>query len=122
MQDAIKEYGFIYTDEAVSPDGQVKVLYGYSDGEKSPITIEPRIIDASTGEVLVDLWRTWSQGSVEFVVPGRLLIKVHDAYHRKLICEAQVDLTERVFVLANSPHMCEPLATFRQRILELRLL
>jgi hypothetical protein len=120
MQDSIEEYGFIYSDEVVSPDGVVRVIYGFSDGEKSPITVEPRIIEASTGEVLVDLWRAWCQGAVEFLGPGKLRIKVHDAYHRVLICESEIDLNERVFALMESPHLHEPLTSFRERVLELR--
>ena len=120
MQELIKQYGFIYSEEVVSPDGAVKVIYGYNDGEKTPLTIEPRVFDASTGEVLVDLWRAWCQGTVEFVEPGRLRIKVHDAYHRALICEAEIDLNKRVFSLATSPWQYEPLGMFRERMLELR--
>jgi len=122
MQDSIREYGFVYSEEFVSPDGAVKVIYGYNDGEKSPTTIEPRVIDASTGEVLVDLWRAWCQGSVQFVEPGRLRIRVQDAYCRALICEAEIDLNKRVFALSSSPDHYEPLGTFRERVLELRRL
>jgi hypothetical protein len=119
MQDSINNYGFIYSEEVSSPDGAVKVIYGYNDGEKSPTTIEPRVIDASTGEVLVDLWRAWCQGTVEFVEPGRLRIRVHDAYHQVLICEAEIDLNKRVFAMATSPGQYEALYTFRQKIVEL---
>jgi hypothetical protein len=120
MQDLIKEYGFIYSQEVFSPDGAIKVIYGYNDGEKSPLTIEPRIIDVSSGEVLVDLWRAWCQGSVEFVGPGRLRITVHDAYHRVLICEAEIDVNQKLFTLSTSPEQQEPLAIFRERVLQLR--
>jgi len=119
MQDSMREYGFIYYEEVVSPDGTVKVIYGYNDGEKTPITVEPRIIDLLTGEVLVDLWRAWCQGAVEFVGPGKLRIKVHDAYHRVLICQAEIDVNERQFTLVQTPQMREPLTTFRKRVLEL---
>jgi len=118
--DSIEKYGFIYSDEVLSPNGAVKVIYGYSDGEKGPVTIEPRVIDVATGEVLVDLWRGWCQGSVEFMEPGRLRIKVQDAYARVLICEAEVDLKAREFVLTNSPDRREPLANFRDRVMKLR--
>ncbi len=118
--DLVKQYGFVYSEEVVSPDGAVKVIYGYSDGEKTPLTIEPRIEDCSTGEVLVDLWRAWCQGTVEFEGPGRLRIKVHEAYHRVLICEAEVDVIKKEFVLADTPRQREPLELFRQRVLELR--
>jgi len=121
-QDSIEDYGFVYHDEVLSPDGAVKVIYGYSDGEKSPVTIEPRIIDARTGEVLVDLWRAWCQGSVEFLQPGRLRIKVKDAYARVLICEAEVNLEARDFVLASNPDRREPLANFRETMMNLRQL
>src|SRR4030095_889576 len=119
MQESIKQYGFIYTEEAVSPDGQVKVVYGYNDGEKGPITIEPRAIDVQSGEVLVDLWGAWCQGTVQFVKPGRLLVKVQDAYGA-FVCEAEIDVDKRLFALASSPARCEPLTSFRQRTLELR--
>ncbi|HEY8224882.1 MAG TPA: hypothetical protein VIG25_06360 [Pyrinomonadaceae bacterium] len=122
MQQPINQYGFVYSEEVVSPDGAVRVIYGYNDGEKSPTTIEPRIIDVATGEVLVDLWRAWCQGSVEFVEPGRLRIRVHDAYYQALICEAEIDVNHRVFALSTSPRQYEPLGTFRERMLELRRL
>lgn len=122
MQDEIKNYGFIYSEEVFSPDRTVKVIYGYSDGEKGPITVEPRIIDAASGRILIDLWRTWSQASVEFPGPSRLLVTVHDAYQRVMICKAEIDLNRRVFMLADTGNDNEPvpLETFRQRLLELR--
>jgi hypothetical protein len=120
MEDIIKQYGFVYSEETLSPDGRVKVIYGYNDGEKSPTTIEPRVIDLRTGEVLVDLWRNWCQGSVQFLGPGKLRITVHDAYHRELICEAEIDVNRRMFALANSPSQWEPLSNFRETMLEMR--
>jgi len=119
MQESIREYGFIYCEEVVSPDGTVKVIYGYNDGEKTPSTVESRIIEVSTGKVLVDLWRAWCQGAVEFVAPGKLRIKVHDAYHRVLICQAEIYVSEKQFALVQTPQMREPLSTFRKRVLEL---
>ena len=121
-QDSIKKYGFIYSDEVLSPDGTVKVIYGYNDGQKGPVTIEPRIVDVATGEVLVDLWRNWCQGSVEFLEPRQLRIKVKDAYARVLICEAEIDLDAREFVLTSNPDRREPLTNFRERMMKLRRL
>ena len=120
MEDETKQYGFVYSEETLSPDGRVKVVYGYNDGEKSPTTIEPRVIDLRTGEVLVDLWRNWCQGSVQFLEPGKLRITVHDAYHRELICEAEIDIDRRMFALANSPSQWQPLSKFRETMLEMR--
>jgi hypothetical protein len=52
---------FIYSEEVTSPDGSIRVLYAYTDGEKTPLIIEPRIIDARSGFVVNE------DGSVEDV-------------------------------------------------------
>jgi hypothetical protein len=116
----MKEFGFIYSEEIISPDGDLRVVYGYSDGEKTPLIVEPRVIDVSSGEVLIDLWRTYCTSAVEFGARGKIKIEVQNPHTQAIICAADVDLADRTFSLARNLQKIEPLQLLRQIIIELR--
>ncbi|MBS1825024.1 MAG: hypothetical protein JST93_06860 [Acidobacteria bacterium] len=40
----------------LSPDGRTRIEWGYTDGRMSHEIWAPRITDAETGEVVLDLW------------------------------------------------------------------
>lgn len=58
--------GFVYSETLTSPDGTIRVLNGFSGGEKSATIIEPKVIVAATGRVLFDLWNTYQNCSIRF--------------------------------------------------------
>jgi hypothetical protein len=116
----MKEFGFVYSEEVISLDGKIRVIYGYSDGEKTPLIIEPRVIDAFSEKVIIDLWRTYCNGTVEFGEQGFLSIKVENPRTQAIICVAEIDLAKQTFSLAESNHRDQPLDSLRQIIIELR--
>jgi hypothetical protein len=110
---------FIYSEVALSPDGAVRVEYGYSGGEKSPTIIEPRIIDMKSDEVLIDLWRSSYNGRVEFGERGKFVLTIDSPYYPATYI-ADVDAEARTFAFAGSPERRESLAVFEDRFNELR--
>jgi hypothetical protein len=107
--------GFFYWDERMSPDGALRVVVGYSDGERTPSRQEPRVYDAATGEVLLDLWHTAHTYSVRFGEAGRLTLIVQDPY-RGTSRTAEIDLRARTFAFADESPTRGPLAALRERI------
>jgi hypothetical protein len=110
---------FIYSDVALSPDGAVRVEYGYSGGERSATIIEPRIIDMKSGEVLIDLWRSSYEGRVEFGERGKFVLTIDSPYYPATYI-VDVDAEARTFAFAGSPERRESLAMFEDRFNELQ--
>jgi len=110
---------FIYSEVALSPDGAVRVEYGYSGGERSATIIEPRIIDIKSGEVLIDLWRSSCEGRVEFGERGKFVLTIDSPYYPATYI-IDVDAEARTFAFASSPERRESLAVFEDRFNELR--
>ncbi len=107
--------GFFYWDERVSPDGSLRVVFGYSDGERTPSREEPRVYDAATGEVLLDLWHTPYTYSVRYGDAGRLTLIIEDP-HSNAKRAAEIDFKSHTFAFADAPASREPLASLRERI------
>src|SRR6476660_5293926 len=101
MDEDFKGHGFVYWEEVTSPDGRFRVLKGYSDGERTPTLIEPRIIEIVSGKVVVDLWHTYLNYEVEFREVGKMRLKIQDIYQTSTRI-AEIDLVERTFVFADS--------------------
>lgn len=112
----IKEFGFVYIEEYVSTDGSLKVIYGNSDGERSPLLIEPRVVDATSGKIYLDLWRLAFNGAVTFGDIGTFRIKVDDPFRAVTVCEAEVDVRTETFQIPQISKHPEPLSTFRMRV------
>lgn len=105
-QNEFLQAGFVYGEERLSPDGTLRVLLGHRDGERSATLIEPRIVVAATGEVLLDLWRTYKTYEVVFsgTENGRqsLTLTIQDAY-TGAVRTAVIDMDTRTFVFADAP-------------------
>jgi hypothetical protein len=119
VDEIIRKHGFVYVEETLSPDGATKVIYGYSEGEKSPLIIEPRVIDVATGEVLLDLWHLRFVGYVMFEGSNKLRVRVDDPQRQVTVCEAEVNVKEKTYTIPKASRGPEPLTTFRQRMHEL---
>ncbi len=98
--------GFVYWEERLSPDGALRILLGHRDGERSAALVEPRILNAATGEILLDLWRTYKTYEVAFsgTENGRqsLTLTIRDAY-TGAVRTAVLDTETRTFLFADAP-------------------
>jgi hypothetical protein len=110
---------FFYSEVVLSPDGAVRVEYGYAGGERSATIIEPRIIDVKSGEVLIDLWRSSYSATVEFLEHGKFVLTIDSPYDPATYI-ADVDAEARTFAFSGSPERRESLAVFEKRFNELR--
>lgn len=118
MEHNFLKEGFVYWEEIVSPDGLIRVLNGYRDGEKSLTLVEPRILHAVTGEVLVDLWRTCQDCSVRFSpTPHTLELTIRNPY-KGITRIADIDYRDRTFAFQDTPNVREPLIQPFQRASE----
>src|SRR3954463_4932104 len=75
--------GFVYWEIQNSPDGAFHVLNGHSEGEKSPTLIEPRVVNASTGATIFDLWHTYQNYELRFGEAGRATLVIQNLHNRK---------------------------------------
>ena len=115
MEEEFKGHGFVYWEETVSPDGRFRVLDGYSDGEKTPTLVEPRIIEIVSGAVVLDLWHTYMNYELEFLDAGKARLTIQDAYQTvKRI--AEINLNNRTFSFSDSPLTQEPLSNLGNRV------
>jgi hypothetical protein len=101
----------VYLKEEVSPDGVWRVAYDYMDGEKSPLIVSPRVIEITTGRIVIDLWRSSLDGTVENFSPGGFHVTVRDPFYPKEI-GATIDATTGTFTLHEGPAEAHPLAEF----------
>jgi hypothetical protein len=108
----MKHQDAIYSREEISRDGLLRVCYNYSDGEKSPLVIEPCITMTATGEVLLDLWRSGWNGHVEKFGTDQIQLRVSDRNQLKkiLVC---IDVHARTFTVADHSSQPQPLSIFR---------
>ncbi|HKV39615.1 MAG TPA: hypothetical protein VJX67_10405 [Blastocatellia bacterium] len=120
--------------EEVSPDGSIRIVYAYSGGDRTPVITEPRVIDAETGEVLIDLWGSSFNGRVQIHEDRRLTLTIDDPYLASTVFGVNVDLKAKTFLFepgsafglgirsvdgpgSDTP---EPLALFKDRFAEAR--
>ena len=107
-------HGFVYGEESASPDGRLRVLWGYSDGERTPLLEEPRFVDAATGEVILDLWHTSHTYLIRFSRGGELILIVQNPFTGTSHL-AVIDCERRTFTL-DGAQADEPLAALRERV------
>ena len=62
----------------LSPDGRTKVEWGYSQGRMSHEIWAPRITDAETGEVVLDLWDGMWDGWVQWLEHGVMRVSIRE--------------------------------------------
>lgn len=47
----------------ISPDGSIRIEFKMTGGDREPEYLNPRVVDAVSGEVLLDLWESaWDAG------------------------------------------------------------
>ena len=118
-QNVFLQAGFVYWEELLSPDGALRVLLGHRDGERSATLIEPRIVDAATGEILLDLWRTYKTYEVTFggTENGKpsMTLTIRDVYTGAARI-AVLDIESRTFVFSDSPQNRQPLRRLHELI------
>lgn len=108
-------HGFVYWEESLSPDGRVRVLWGYSDGEKTPLLEEPRFVDAATGEVILDLWHTSHTYLIKFGREGEVILTAQNPF-RGTSRVAVIDYERRTFTLDGGAETEKPLAVLREKL------
>ena len=102
--------GFVYTETLTSPDSTIKVLNGYSGGEKGATIVEPKVIVAATGRVLFDLWNTYQNCSIRFSDTGNKAdLRVQNTHNGKER-EVVINFTNETFAFVNNPEVWHPLA------------
>ena len=106
------ENAFVFGLEDASPDRTLRILYGYVDGPHAPLITEPRILHASTGEVLVDFWRSGIDGHVDAFTTSGFRLTARDPFSSETIT-ATVDLNLRSFLLDGDGGQRRPLPTLR---------
>lgn len=62
----------------LSPDGKTRIEWGYSQGRMSHEIWAPRITDAETGEVVLDLWDGMWDGWVEWLEGGWIRVSIRE--------------------------------------------
>lgn len=115
MDEEFAGHGFVYWQESQSPGGRVRVLWGYSDGERTPLLEEPRLVDAATGELILDLWHTSHTYLIRFGREGEVILTVQNPF-RGTSHVAVIDCERRTFILDGGARTEEPLAALRERV------
>ena len=95
--------GFVFTETRTSPDGAILVFNGYSGGEKGPTIIEPKIVSAATGRVLVDLWHTYQHYTLRFLDDTSAAELRAENTHNKSERIVLIDFTIESFVQKENP-------------------
>lgn len=106
------ENAFVFGLEDASPDRSLRILYGYVDGPHAPLITEPRILSATTGEVLVDFWRSGIDGHVDAFSANGFRLTARDPFSSQTMT-AWIDLNLRSFVLDGDGGQRRPLPTLR---------
>jgi len=108
--------GFVYHETLTSPDGTIRVLNGYSGGEKGATIVEPKVIVAATGRVLFDLWNTYQHCSIRFsdADSGAELhvSNTHNGQQR----DVTIDFVNESFAFKNNPAVRHPLAKLAELV------
>ena len=104
---------FIYFEEHTSPDGVWRVEYGYSDGEKGPTIIEPRVIENATGRVFVDFWRRYVIGHVGDFTPDGFQLRLTEPLTSKTM-HASINTRNETFTIVGEAVAPRPLNTLYQ--------
>ena len=114
-RDVFAGQGFVYYETQASPDGSFLVYKGYSGGEKTPTIIEPRVVVALTGLVLLDLWNSYQNYELHFLNESTAMLVAQNT-HNGRTRTAEVDFAARTFVFRDNPHTTHPLRNLREMI------
>jgi len=107
--------GFVYSEQVTSPDGRFRLLLGVSGGEKTSTIVEPRIVEAASGRIVVDLWDTYLNYSTTFIGSGKVRLRIQDV-NQTWSRDADVDLDSETFAFADTPAIQEPLSRLSERL------
>jgi hypothetical protein len=94
--------GFVYWEIKNSPDGALHILNGCSEGEKSPTLNEPRVIDATTGETVFNLWHSYQNYELHFGEPGHAVLTIQN-HHKNQTRSVELNFRERTFAFQDEP-------------------
>ncbi|MEP6764894.1 MAG: hypothetical protein ABJB66_11310 [Gemmatimonadaceae bacterium] len=107
--------GFVYYEVKISPDGSLHVLNGYSDGEKTPTLIEPRVVLAATGKILFDLWHTYQNYHLDFCDNGNAVLNVQNNHSRRTRV-VDINFRDSEFSFRDEPGVHRPLSKLEEFI------
>jgi len=107
--------GFVYWEVQNSPDGAFQVLNGYSEGEKSATLIEPRMVDATSGATIFNLWHTYQNYELHFGEDRRATLKVQNLHKNKSRTVA-LNFREGTFAFEDEPQRLYPLSTLAAKV------
>lgn len=117
-----------------SPDGLIRIEFKITGGDREPEFLNPRVVNAASGEVLVDLWETGWAVEWQPAEAARSTLKLSD-YYTKWTCEmkfieigklrltlthpvsgsieiADINDNTKTFALAQNPEKRESLISF----------
>jgi len=101
----------------LSPDGRVRVELGYTQGRMSHEIYSPKLTDAKTGEVLLDLIsedEPWD-GHIQWLANGDCTVGIRHYYEGGTVAlQLRLFIAERTFSIDGGPP--EPSAVIHQRI------
>jgi len=88
-------------DEALSPDGHTRVKWSINTGRMSHEICSPRITDARSGEMILDLWTDGSwDASVQWLDNGIMRLRIrHYLEGGATILDVDVDRLSGSFVI-----------------------
>ena len=111
--DPFAGHGFVYHEILNSPDGTIRVLNGYSGGEKTATIIESKVIVAATGRVLFDLWNTYQNCSLQFSNADSgadlQVANLHNGKQR----DVTINFANESFAFKNNPKVWHPLSNLQ---------
>ncbi|HRE80208.1 MAG TPA: hypothetical protein PLN52_04125 [Opitutaceae bacterium] len=90
----------------------LRILYGYVDGLQAKLITEPRIVHSTTGEILVDFWRSGIDGHIDAFTPSSFRLTARDPVSSESVT-AVIDLNLRSFLLDGDGGQRRPLPTLR---------
>jgi hypothetical protein len=107
--------GSPYSREERSPDGRWRIVYDYMDGERTPLIVSPRVIEISTGKIIIDLWRSCLDGSVHSFTPAGFSIRVQDPFGPAQL-QVTVDTAASTFTVVDLALPPRPLAAMEKTL------
>lgn len=103
----------------ISPDGSLRIEYEETEYAMSLWVHSPRILDAQSGEILLDLCGdTRWDGSVRFGDAGEVLLNLRRYPGGAGDFPVRIDTRGRTFCFTDLPQKPEPLSDFNRRLEE----
>lgn len=105
------------SNDVISPDGSLRVEFEENEYAMSHWVRSPRITDAESGEILLDLWGgTLWDGQVSFGGGGEVALSLRRYPGDRPGFTVRIDPRVRTFYFEDLPERREPLSHFRRRL------